>query len=328
VVVMVTGGAGYIGSHIVRGLRARGHAPVLLDDLRHGHAEAVRGFPLVQADIADDGAWERAHREHRFEAVIHMAADCQVGESMQHPGKYYRNNLAASLAMAETLLRLGVRRLVFSSTAAVYGDPHQDAIDEDHPCAPTNPYGETKLAFERALAWFRMAHGLESISLRYFNAAGAHPGGEIGEDHDPETHLIPNVLAVALGRNERVTIHGDDFPTPDGTCIRDYVHVDDLAEAHVLAIEALAAGEAGGAFNLGSERGHSVREVIEAARQVTGHPIPAAAGPRRPGDPPRLVASRRRIQDRFAWRPRTPDVRAIVASAWEWHRHRPRGFRA
>jgi len=324
--VLVTGGAGYVGSHVVRRLRAAGRPVVILDDLRHGHRGAVEGVPLVRADIADQEALVRLHREHPFDAVIHMAADCLVGESMAVPADYYRRNLIASLEMAEALRRLGVRRLVFSSSAAVYGNPSEVPIPEEHPCLPTNPYGETKLAFERALTWYREAYGFASIALRYFNAAGAHAEGGLGEDHEPETHLIPCLLAVALGRRARLEIHGDDYPTLDGTCVRDYVHVDDLAEAHLLALQALEGGEVGGAYNLGSEHGHSVQEVLAAARLVTGHPIPVAVGPRRPGDPPVLVASSRRAREILGWRPRTPEIDRILRSAWDWHRGRPQGY--
>lgn len=324
--VLVTGGAGYVGSHVVRRLLASGRGVAILDDLRHGHRAAVEGVPLIRADIADREALERLHREHPFAAVIHLAADCLVGESMAAPSDYYRRNLIASLQLADNLRRLGVRRLVFSSSAAVYGDPSEVPIPEDHPCLPTNPYGETKLAFERALAWYREAYGFASIALRYFNAAGAHVAGGLGEDHEPESHLIPCMLAVALGRLPRLEIHGDDYPTPDGTCVRDYVHVDDLAEAHLLALQALESGDLGAAYNLGSEHGHSVQEVLAAARHVTGHPIPAAIGPRRPGDPPVLVASSRRAKERLGWQPRIPEIEAIVRSAWEWHRARPQGY--
>ena len=324
--VLVTGGAGYVGSHVVRRLRAAGRAVSILDDLRHGHAAAVPDVPLLRADIADREALARLHREHRFDAVIHMAADCLVGESMAVPADYYRRNLIASLDMAEALRHLGVRRLVFSSSAAVYGNPSEVPIPEEHPCLPTNPYGETKLAFERALAWYREAYGFASIALRYFNAAGAHSEGGVGEDHEPETHLIPCLLGVALGRRARLEIHGDDYPTPDGTCVRDYVPVDDLAEAHVLALQALEGGDPGTAYNLGSEQGHSVQEVLVAARRITGHPIPVAIGPRRPGDPPVLVASSRRARERLGWRPRTPEIDRILSSAWDWHRAHPHGY--
>jgi len=326
--VLVTGGAGYIGSHIVRSLRDRGAGVVVLDDLRAGHPEAIEGVPLIRADIADAAALQGAHRDHPFDAVIHMAADCQVGESMEKPAVYYRNNLFASIELAENLRGLGVNRMVFSSSAAVYGEPQSVPIEEDHPCLPTNTYGETKLAFERALAWLRKAHGFEAVSLRYFNAAGAHAGGGLGEDHDPETHLIPRVLAVALGRADGFKVFGDDYPTPDGTCVRDYVHVDDLAEAHVLAVEALRAGEPGGAYNLGSQKGYSVLELLEEARRITGHPIPAPVGPRRPGDPATLVASSRRIQERFGWKPVHEDLTSVLETAWAWHQAHPDGYTA
>ncbi|MGD8375631.1 MAG: UDP-glucose 4-epimerase GalE, partial [Acidobacteriota bacterium] len=292
--VLVTGGAGYIGSHIVRLLVQRGNAVVVLDDLREGHREAVGDVPFVEGSFDQRAALEEARRRVPFDAVIHMAAHCLVGESVVDPVKYYRNNVIAPLVMLEHLRDLGTSRLVFSSSAAVYGAPEETPIPETHACLPTNPYGETKLAFERALAWYGRPYEIAGISLRYFNAAGASPAGGIGEDHAPETHLVPRVLAVALGGADRLLIHGGDFPTPDGTCVRDYVHVDDLAMAHVLALEALESGEPGGAFNLGTGRGHSVLEVVETARRVTGRPIPVEIGPRRPGDPPTLVASAER----------------------------------
>lgn len=324
--VLVTGGAGYVGSHVVRRLRESGREVVILDDLRHGHRAAVPDLPLVRADVADREALARLHRAHPFDAVIHMAADCLVGESMAVPEAYYRRNVIASLEMLEALRQLGVPRIVFSSSAAVYGDPREVPIVEEHPCLPTNPYGETKLVLERALGWYRQAHGLASVSLRYFNAAGAHPGGALGEDHEPESHLIPCLLAVALGRRERAEIHGDDYPTADGTCVRDYVHVDDLADAHVLALEAMEAGDPGGSFNLGTERGHSVREVLESVRRITGRPVAEVVGPRRPGDPPQLVASGERARRHLGWRPRFTEIDDIVRTAWGWHRDHPDGY--
>ena len=325
--VLVTGGAGYIGSHIVKSLVDRGQQVAILDDLREGHVAALPPEAVLIRGSFDDAELLRSlHADTGFEAVVHMAAQCLVGESVERPDLYYANNLTASLRLADTLVELGVKRLVFSSSAAVYGDPTEVPIPEDHPCRPTNPYGETKLAFERALAWYQGAFGLRSISLRYFNAAGADSGGSIGEDHDPETHLIPLLLRVALGGAEQLIIHGGDFPTPDGTCVRDYVHVDDLAAAHLLALEALATGEDGDTFNLGSQSGHSVREVLEAGRKVTGHPLPARVGPRRPGDPPSLVASSRRIRERLGWSPRHTDLEEILRTAWEWHRAHPQGY--
>ncbi len=324
--VLVTGGAGYIGSHIVRLLQARGHGVVVLDDLQQGHREAIPEVALVEGDIADGSAVRRAWEMERFDSVVHLAASCQVGESMLQPELYYRNNLIGSLSLLEHVLHLGVTRMVFSSSAATYGEPEASPITEEHPTLPTNPYGETKLAFEKALEWHRLAHGVRSISLRYFNAAGAAPGGVIGEDHDPETHLLPLLMAVALGQTESIQVFGSDYPTPDGTCVRDYVHVDDLGQAHLLALEALEGGLEGGVFNVGSENGYSVREVIEMAREVTGESIPVEAGARRPGDPPSLVASSRRIRDILGWRPEQEGLAEMLRTAWEWHRRHPAGF--
>ena len=277
--VLVVGGAGYIGSHIVRLLSEQGHAAVVLDDLRQGHREAIPNTIVVESEISAWGPLEEAWKGHGFDSVIHLAADCQVGESMARPEVYYQNNLVSSLALLENLRKLDVNRMVFSSTAATYGEPRSMPLEEDHPTVPSNTYGETKLAFERALHWHGRAHGFRSISLRYFNAAGAHPGGRMGEDHTPESHLIPRLLAVALGQEEQIEVYGDDYPTRDGSCVRDYIHVDDLAAAHLLALEALDGGEPGGIYNLGSESGHSVMEVVDTARAVTGQPIPVRTGP-------------------------------------------------
>jgi UDP-glucose 4-epimerase len=328
--VLVTGGAGYIGSVIVEALLRRGHTVTVLDSLYKGHRAAVTApVRLMQIDLADRGAVGQAVAELAAgggpAAVIHMAADSLVGESMQRPTKYFRNNVINSLNLAEAVVEAGIGALVFSSTAAVYGQPETVPITEDFPTAPTNVYGETKLSFERALRWLDEIHGLRWIALRYFNAAGATE--RLGEDHDPESHLIPNVLQVPLGRRERVPLFGTDYPTPDGTCIRDYVHVADLAEAHILALEALQ-GDAvpSGAFNLGSGTGYSNRQVIEAARRVTGHPIPVVEEPRRAGDPAALVASSERIRRELGWAPQYPGIEEIVGSAWAWHRSHPNGY--
>ncbi len=324
--VLVTGGAGYIGSVIVEALIARGHGAVVVDNLSKGHRHAVvPPARLLTLDLADRAALGELLTREKIDAVIHMAADSLVGESMQKPEKYFRSNVINSLNLAEAMLEQGVASLVFSSTAAVYGEPETIPITEDAPTMPTNVYGESKLAFERMLGWLGRIHGLRWIALRYFNAAGATE--RLGEDHDPETHLIPIVLQVALGRRERVPLFGTDYPTPDGTCIRDYIHVADLAEAHLLALEALARGEAGGrAYNLGNGTGYSNRQIIEAARRVTGHPIPVEEAPRRPGDPAVLVASSERIQRELGWRPRYPGIDEIVGSAWRWHRRFPDGY--
>lgn len=322
--VLVTGGAGYIGSVVVEELLADGHAVTVLDNLIKGHPEAVApGAELVRGDLRDHELVRELLRAARVEAVVHMAADSLVGESVQNPGKYYDNNVVAGLGLIDAMVACDVERLVFSSTAAVYGEPEVQPIDETAATRPTNPYGETKLAFERALAWYDRAHGLRYASLRYFNAAGASE--RCGEDHDPETHLIPLVLQCAAGRLPHVTVFGDDYPTPDGTCVRDYIHVIDLARAHVLALAAVDRGSC--IYNLGcGGDGYSVRQVIEVARRVTGRPIPVQVGPRRPGDPAVLVASSTRIQRELGWRPTRGSLEAIVESAWHWMQGHPRGF--
>jgi UDP-glucose 4-epimerase len=313
--VLVTGGAGYIGSGVVEELLRCGHSAVVYDNLYKGHREAVHPeAEFVQADLLDPAPLRSALG--RTDAVVHMAADSLVAESVRDPAKYYRNNVVAGLALLDGMRERGLNRLVFSSTAAVYGEPPKQPVEETDPMAPTNPYGETKLAFENALRWWSAAYGLRSISLRYFNAAGAT--ARCRERHDPETHLIPLVLEAAVGRIPEVTVFGADYPTPDGTCIRDYIHVSDLARAHVLALDALASGHGGGAYNVGcGGSGYSVKQVIDVARAVCGRDIPVCIGPRRPGDPAVLVASSDRIIRDLGWRPRLQDLREIVRSAWE-----------
>jgi UDP-glucose 4-epimerase len=320
--VLVTGGAGYIGSVVAERLVARGDRVVVFDNLARGHADAVPpGALLVEASILDAESLTRELREHRVDAVVHMAAESLVGESVLHPAQYYRTNVVGGLALLDAMRAAGVGLLVFSSSAAVYGDPAKQPIEEDDPPAPTNPYGECKLALERALRWYGRAYGLRSVSLRYFNAAGASQ--RCGERHEPETHLIPIVLQAAAGQRPAVTVYGDDYPTRDGTCVRDYVHVLDIAEAHALALEALAAGHAGGVYNLGcGGDGYSVREVIDTAAAVTGRTIPVTIGARRPGDPAVLVAATGRATGELRWRPQHQDLAAIVRSAWDWMRAR------
>jgi UDP-glucose 4-epimerase len=317
--VLVTGGAGYIGSVVAAELVGAGHDVLVYDDLSKGHRDAVDPrCRFVRGDILDGDSLAGALEEIGAEAVVHLAASSLVGESVVDPGKYYRSNLQGGISVLDAMRAASTRALVFSSTAAVYGEPEAQPIDETFPTRPTNPYGETKLAFEHALRWYQAAHGISSVSLRYFNAAGATEA--LGEDHEPETHLIPLVLRAALGKLPEVTIFGTDYPTPDGTCVRDYIHVLDLARAHVLALEALGEGRSMcTAYNLGcGGDGYSVRQVVDTARRVTGREIPVREGPRRPGDPARLVASSSRISAELGWRPQRQDLEVIVTSAWRW----------
>ncbi len=323
--ILVTGGAGYIGAHVCKALAAAGHVPVAYDNLGHGHREAVKWGPLIEADLADRAALARALARHSIAAVIHLAAFIEVGESVREPGKYFRNNFVHALGLFETMLDAGVKAIVVSSTASVYGVPERTPLTEDHPTRPINPYGESKLMVERALDWFGRAQGLNWLALRYFNAAGADPDGEIGEDHEPESHLIPIACQAALGRRAPFEIYGTDYPTPDGTAIRDYVHVADLAAAHLAALDDLLAGGASGAFNLGTGVGHSVASVIQAVEAAAGRSVPVRHAARRPGDSAVLVADPSAARRRLGWTPRIPGIEAIVASAWRWHvkRHGP-----
>ena len=322
--VFVTGGAGYIGSHVVRLLLEAGHRVRVYDNLSEGHAAAVPEETLVRGDLMDAQTLVEA-LDDGFDCVMHFAAHCYVGESMINPEKYYATNVVAGLRLLTAMRRAGVRRIVFSSSAATYGEPEQIPITEEHPQNPINAYGQTKLDFEHALGFYAGAYGLGYASLRYFNAAGAAPDGAIGEDHDPETHLVPIVLQVALGQRESVQIFGTDYPTRDGTCVRDYIHVYDLAQAHILAMERIEPGK-GCWYNLGNGNGHTVREVIDVARKVTGRKIPAEVGPRRPGDPPELVASSAKIMQELGWKPQYPDLETIVETAWRWHEAHPDGY--
>ena len=324
--ILVCGGAGYVGSHCLEALKAAGYDCVVVDDLSRGHRAAVGESPLYVGNIANDALMDRVFQEHHIEVVLHFAAASQVGESMKEPLLYYENNLCATVALLRSMRRHEVGRIVFSSSAAVYGEPDTVPIPEESPKAPTNTYGETKLAMERLMHWCHVAYGLEYVSLRYFNAAGASPSGIIGEDHTPETHLIPLVLQAAQGRREKVSIFGDDYPTPDGTCIRDYIHTSDLASAHLLAARRLLAGEGSGIFNLGSEHGLSVRQIIDAARKVTGRDFPVEVAPRRAGDPAVLIASNRKAREELGWMPAHSDAESILASAWAWHSSHPDCF--
>lgn len=323
--ILVVGGAGYIGSHTVRLLIERGHDVWIYDSLASGHRAAVPGDRLIVADLADAGTLDHAFISKRIEAVMHFAALCYVGESVKEPAKYYHNNVFLGLQLLETCRRNGVKRFVFSSTAATYGEPEKMPIAEDTPQRPCNPYGHTKLAFEWALSDYAEAYGMGYAALRYFNAAGASSDGTIGEDHDPETHLIPIVLQTALGQRSHIEVFGDEYPTADGTCIRDYVHIEDLASAHLLALEKLTDG-AKLFFNLGTGGGYSIREVIKTAEEVTGRKIATKIGPRRAGDPPELVASSAKIRKELGWKPRYPELGGIIETAWKWHRAHPKGY--
>ena len=318
---LVCGGAGYIGSHMAQWLSAHGHQVTVLDNFSTGHRQAVRWGELVEADLLDPASLERAFSGRRFDAVLHFCASSLVGESVREPYGYYRNNVSGTLNLLEVMRQNGVERLVFSSTAAVYGNPVSGVIDEDHPKAPINPYGASKLMVERMLADAADAYGLRSVALRYFNAAGALPQHGIGEAHACETHLIPNVLKAALGGGAPLKVFGEDYPTPDGTCVRDYVHVQDLAQAHALALDYMDHHHGAHAFNLGNGQGFSVRQVIAAASEVAGQAIPYEVAPRRIGDPAVLVASSERARRELAWTPAWTDLRTIIESAWQWHGH-------
>jgi len=325
--ILVCGGAGYIGSHTVYELIKQGYQVVVIDNLQTGHKEAVHSEAIFyQGDMRDAKFLDEVFSKEKIDAVIHFAANSLVGESMTDPYKYYENNVYGTLKLLEAMRNHNVKRIVFSSTAAVYGEPKNIPILETDPTEPTNAYGETKLAMEKMFKWFDKAHGIKYISLRYFNVAGADISGEIGEDHNPETHLIPLVLQVPLNIREYISIYGDDYDTPDGTCIRDYIHVTDLANAHILALERLLNGSDSDVFNLGNGQGFSVKEIIEAARKVTGHPIPAKVVARRPGDPARLVASNKKAIEVLGWKIQYPNIEDIIASAWKFHQNKPNGF--
>ena len=318
----MTGGAGYIGSVVTEELLRGGDSVVVFDSLYKGHREAVvEGAEFVKGDLLDTALVRDTLARHQVEAVVHMAADSLVGESVTAPAKYYRNNVLGGLSLLDAMRETEVKRLVFSSTAAVYGEPAKQPIEEGDPTQPTNPYGETKLAFERALRWYDEAYGTKFVSLRYFNAAGATD--RCGERHSPETHLIPLVLQAAAGQRPDITVFGDDYPTPDGTCVRDYIHVVDLAQAHVKALHALGRGHASSIYNLGcGGDGYSVKQVIDCARRVTGREVPVKKGPRRAGDPAVLIASSARITRELEWRPQLQQLDTIVESAWRWMRAR------
>lgn len=324
--ILVTGGAGYIGSHCVAALVSRGIDTVVVDNLSKGHRASLKGGRLYVGDVGDRVFLEDVFRREHIEAVIHFAAFSLVGESMSMPEQYFRNNCMAGLTLVDTMVKYGVPYLIFSSTAATYGEPERVPILETDKTVPTNCYGETKLAMEKMMSWTSRAHGLRYVALRYFNACGAHPSGAIGEAHAPETHLIPLILQVPNGQREKISIFGDDYATKDGTCVRDYIHVTDLAQAHILALDYLLKGGDNNVFNLGNGVGFTVKEVIDVARKVTGHPIPAEISPRRAGDPAQLVASSDKAKDVLGWKPQYADLETIVSSAWAWHKSHPHGF--
>jgi UDP-glucose-4-epimerase GalE len=324
-VVLVTGGAGYVGSHAAKALRQAGHDVVIYDNLTAGHRAAALGAPLIEGDIGDVDAVRRAIRDTRAASVMHFAAWLSVGDSVRDPAGYYRNNVMGTLGTLEAMAAEGCRQFVFSSTCAVYGEPVETPIRETHPASPINAYGQTKLAIEQALPHFERAYSIRSIRLRYFNAAGADPDGELGEDHAPEIHVIPRAFEAASG-GAPLEVFGEDYPTPDGTCLRDYVHVTDLADAHVRALSWLGGGGASGSYNLGTERPSSVKEVIASVERTTGRTVAWRSAPRRAGDPAILYASAQKIRADLGWVPRRPDLDTIVADAWRWHQARPNGF--
>jgi len=324
--ILVVGGAGYIGSHMCKRLAKHGYLPIVLDNLSSGHEKTVKWGPFFEGSISDRNILKRVFSEHRIDAVMHYAAYCYVGESVTDPSIYYQNNLADTICLLSEMVEAEVKNFVFSSSCAVYGEPEEIPITEDHPRNPVNPYGRTKYMVEQILDDFRYAYGLESTSLRYFNAAGADPEGELGEDHNPETHLIPLTIQVALGKREEIRIYGNDYPTPDGTCIRDFIHVEDLAESHLQALERLLNGEGGGKYNLGNGEGYSVREVIDITRRITGKPIKDRVVNRRAGDPAVLVGSSDKAKIELGWKPRFPDLESIVETAWNWHQKHPKGY--
>ena len=324
--ILVTGGAGYIGSHCVAALIDRGVDVVVVDDLTKGHKAALKGGRFYLGSVADKEFLNSVFEKESIEAVIHFAAFSLVGESMQIPEQYFRNNVTAGLTLIETMIQHKVPYLVFSSTAATFGEPENIPIVETDRQVPTNPYGESKLIVEHMLKWCDQAHGLKYCALRYFNVAGARADGTIGEDHRPESHLIPLILQVAQGKRDKLSLFGTDYPTKDGTCVRDYIHVEDLIDAHMLALDYLRAGNPSTAFNLGNGQGFSNREIIEAARRVTGHPIPVSEEGRRPGDPATLIASSQKAMEVLGWKPKDTNVEDIIATAWKWHSTHPNGY--
>ena len=324
--ILIVGGAGYIGSYMAKYLAQHGYTPIVLDNLICGHKQAVKYGPFIEGSMEDRGTLDRIFSDHAVAAVMHFAAFCYVGESVEEPAKYYRNNIANTLILLDAMLKKGIDKFIFSSSCSIYGEPVEVPITEAHPKAPINPYGRTKLVVEHMLEDFGHAYGLKSIPLRYFNAAGADPQGELGEDHHPETHLIPLVLKTALGQRPQVDVFGNDYPTPDGTCVRDYIHIEDLAQAHLLALERLLSGSPPEAYNLGNAKGHSVKQVIDTARRITGKEIPVRFVARRPGDPAVLVSSSEKATRDLGWKPRFPELETIIETAWRWHKDHPNGY--
>ncbi|MDU4934805.1 MAG: UDP-glucose 4-epimerase GalE [Peptostreptococcaceae bacterium] len=325
--ILVCGGAGYIGSHAVRQLIDRNEEVIIVDNLETGHEDAIHPqAKFYKVDIRNEEELDNVFTENKIDEVIHFAANSLVGESMSNPLKYYNNNVHGTEVLLKVMIKHDVKKIVFSSTAATYGEPNNIPILESDLTNPTNAYGETKLAMEKMMKWADLSHGVKYISLRYFNVAGAHESGEIGEDHNPETHLIPLILQVPLGKREFISIFGDDYDTHDGTCIRDYIHVTDLADAHILAVHKLREGSNSNIYNLGSGNGFTVKEMIEAARKVTGHPIPAKVCERRAGDPAKLVAASQKARTELGWEPKLENVEAMISSAWKWHQNHPDGF--
>lgn len=325
--ILVCGGAGYIGSHAVRALLESKKEVIVLDNLQTGHVDAIpEEVKLALGDLRDIEFLNRVFKENKIEGVIHFAADSLVGESMTNPAKYFENNVMGTMNLLNTMKKYSVNKIVFSSTAATYGEPKNIPILESDETNPTNPYGESKLMVEKLLKWYDYAYGIKYTALRYFNVAGAYATGEIGEDHNPESHLIPIILQVALGKREKIAIYGDDYETPDGTCIRDYVNVMDLVDAHILALDRLQRGEESTIYNLGNGEGFSVKEVIEVARKVTKHEIPAEISPRRAGDPAKLVASSEKAMKELKWKPKNSSLENIIETAWKWHKNNPEGY--
>ena len=325
--ILVVGGAGYIGSHMCKYLAQKSYTPIVLDNLVYGHREAVKWGPITEGAMENEDILDMIFSKYEIAAVMHFAAFAYVGESVTDPGRYYGNNVAATISLLETMRKHNVLKFIFSSTCATYGEPIEIPITEKHPQKPINPYGRSKLMIEQILDDYQIAYGLNSISLRYFNAAGADPDGEIGEDHSPETHLIPLILQTALGQRDEINIFGDDYPTEDGTCIRDYIHVTDLAQAHLLALEKLMNNSAGEKYNLGNGNGDSVKQVIDAAREVTGRKIPSRIVERRPGDPAILIGSSEKAIKELGWKPEFADLKRILETAWHWHKNNPNGYR-